>query len=456
LSCEDYQVLLGASYDGILLTDAMGTALMLNKAYLELSGIPETEIIGKNLKDVIAAGYLKRSVVLMVLEEKRTITLTQTDLPCGVAVVTGTPIFNEEGEIVRVLANVRDMSEVYRLREELEKAQEMEELYYKNLDLEKSDDHGNEPVAVSSAMKDVICLARKISPVDVTVLILGESGVGKEVVAKYIHEHSSRKDHPFIAVNCGAIPEQLLESELFGYIGGAFTGASKNGKKGLFEAAENGTLFLDEIGELPLNLQVKILRALEMHEVTRVGALKPISVNARILAATNRNLEEMVQDGTFRDDLYYRLNVIQLQIPPLRERIEDIAPLSMRFLLQLNQLYSQKKRMTPEILHEFNNYSWPGNIRELKNILERLIVVSAGDYLDVNELLCKKSDKSNESAVQVARIIPISEAVEEVEKQLLTCAVQEYGSSRKIAAVVGIDQATVLRKMKKYGISKSF
>lgn len=455
LDCEDYQILLGASSDGILLTDGNGVAILLNKAYLKLSGIPEEAIIGRNMKDVVADGYLKRSVILMVIEEKRTVTLTQTDLPCGIAIVTATPIFNEDGEIIRILASVRDMSEIYRLREELEKAQQLEELFYQKLEQEKSPDNEDEPVAVSSSMKEVFCLARKISPIDVTVLVLGESGVGKEIVANFIHNHSTRKENPFIAVNCGAIPEHLLESELFGYAGGAFTGASKNGKQGLFEAAENGTLFLDEIGELPLNLQVKILRVLEMHEITRIGALKPVSVNARILAATNRNLENMIKEGTFREDLYYRLNVIQLHIPPLRERTEDIAPLSMRFLNHFNRLYSQKKRMSPDILREFTHYSWPGNIRELKNVLERLVVVSTGDYLDVHELPCKKNMKANTAAIQVGRIIPISEAIEEVEKQLLSNAVEEYGSSRKIAAAVGINQATVLRKMKKYGITKS-
>jgi len=456
LTCKDYQLLLGASFDGILLTDATGTALLVNKAYLELSGIPEEAIIGKNMHEVISAGYLKRSVIHMVMEEKKTITLTHTELPCGIAIVTATPIFNEQGEIVRILANVRDMSEIHRLKSELEKAQEMEELFYKNLDKEKIQECVHEPVAVSPAMKSVFSLARKISPVDVTVLILGESGVGKEVVAKYVHERSPRKEMPFIAVNCGAIPEPLLESELFGYTGGAFTGAAKNGKPGLFEAAENGTLFLDEIGELPLNLQVKILRVLEMREVTRIGSVKPIPVNARILAATNRNLEEMVHNGTFREDLYYRLNIIQINIPPLRERLEDIAPLSMRFLTHFNTIYNQKKRINPDILREFNNYSWPGNIRELKNLIERLVVVSVGEYLDVNELPCRKNNAiPDTAAVQVARIVPFHEAIEEVEKQILSNAIHEYGSSRKIAAVVGVDQATVLRKMKKYGISKT-
>lgn len=456
MTIKDFKMLFGASYDGILLTDAKGNILMFNKAYVDLSGIPEDVLKGKNMEQIIELGYLKRSVALMVLNEKEPVTITHIDLPHGTCIVTGSPIFDEKGELYRVVTNVRDMTEIYRLREELEKAQEMEEIYYQHLDQNINPDLKNEPVAISTAMQEVLGLARKISPVDVTVLILGESGVGKEVVAKYIHDHSYRKDGPFIAVNCGAIPEHLLESELFGYIGGAFTGALKNGKAGLFESAENGTLFLDEIGELPLNLQVKILRVLEMHEVTRIGACSPIPVNARILAATNRNLEDMVKNKeAFRDDLYYRLNVIQIQIPPLRERPDDIAPLAMHFLHHYNQVYNQKKRMSSDVLREFKQYTWPGNIREIKNLIERLVVVSNGEYLDFNELPCKKRGKNDPPAVQVSRIIPLSTAVEELEKQLLITALEEYESSRKIAAAIGINQATVLRKMKKYGLART-
>jgi PAS domain S-box-containing protein len=452
----DFKMLFGASFDGILLTDAQGNILLFNKAYVELSGIPENVLKGRNMRDIISLGYLEKSVALMVIYEKKTITITHNNLPCGIGIVTGNPIFDENGELYRVVTNVRDMSEIYRLREELEKAQEMEKIYYQQMDQEKNPNLKNEPVAISIPMKEALGLARKISPVDVTVLILGESGVGKEVIAKYIHDNSTRKNGPFVAVNCGAIPEHLLESELFGYAAGSFTGALKNGKAGLFESAENGSLFLDEIGELPTNLQVKILRVLEMHEVTRIGECKSIPVNARILAATNRDLEEMVKNKTFRDDLYYRLNVIQITIPPLRERIEDIAPLSMHFLNHYNQVYHQKKRISSDALRVFKQHSWPGNIRELKNAMERLVVVSEGEYLDVNELALKQADKTIMPCVQVSGIMPLSTAVEEIEKQILATALNELSSSRKVAAAIGINQATVLRKMKKYGLRRTF
>lgn len=451
LTAEEFRVLFESSYDGILLTDAKGNILMFNKAYVDLSYIPAEVLIGNNMHEIIKAGYLNRSVALMVLEEKKAITITQVDFPLRTCVVTGNPIYDEDGKIYRVVTNVRDMTEIYRLREELEKAQEMEEIYYQQLQ-QGNNHNSNDPIAISASMREVLNLARKISPVDVTVLILGESGVGKEVIARFIHDNSSRKNDPFVAVNCGAIPEQLLESELFGYVGGAFTGATKNGKAGLFETAENGTIFLDEIGDLPVNLQVKILRVLEMREVTRIGACKPIPLNTRILAATNRDLIDMIKKEEFRDDLYYRLNVIQITIPPLRERVDDIAPLSMHFLHYYNQVYNQKKRISHDLIRSLENYCWRGNIRELKNVIERLVVVSTGEYLDVNELPFESNTKSIVPPVQVSKIIPITEAIAELEKQLLLMALKEYQSSRKIAAAIGINQATVLRKIKKYNI----
>ncbi len=218
-------------------------------------------------------------------------------------------------------------------------------------------------------------------------MITGESGVGKEVVANFIHlENSLKKNKPFVAVNCGAIPENLLETELFGYCDGAFTGALKGGKNGLFEAANGGTLFLDEIGEMSLNLQVKLLRALETRTITRVGAANAIPVDIRVIAATNKNLSQCVANGTFRDDLYYRLNVVSLEIPPLRARTADIAPLALKFIHKFNRLYGQNKKFTYEVMKEMENYPWPGSIRQLKNVIENMVVVSNNEFLQINDL----------------------------------------------------------------------
>jgi len=245
------------------------------------------------------------------------------------------------------------------------------------------------------------------------------------------------------------VPQLLEQLRCFN-----FTGASKKGKPGLFEIAQKGTLFLDEIGELPLNLQVKILRFLETREITRVGDYKPFSVDVRILAATNRDLEAMVNKGEFREDLYYRLNVVQIKIPPLRERIDDVGPLSFYYLNQFNSQYNQKKRMSYDVLKEMQRYDWPGNIRELKNVIEHMVVVSNGQYFDVNDLPFYKGDYEPElPVISVSGIIPLSEAVAEVEKQILSSALKQCKSTRNIAKMVKMNQSTVVRKMKKYGLS---
>lgn len=452
MTLEDLHAVIESSYDGILVTDGKGKILVVNQAYLNISGLPEEGIIGKNIQEFVDRNYLEKSVALMAIEKKETVTCSHTNLPSCVALTTANPFFDKNGKISLVITNVRDMTEIYRLREELERAHEMENIYYSHFNENRENKSSCSPIAVSNVMKEVLALALKVSPIDVTVLILGESGVGKEVVAKYIHDNSSRKEGPFITINCGAIPEQLLESELFGYVGGAFTGALKTGKIGLFEAAQGGTLFLDEIGELPLNLQVKLLRVLETHEVTRIGSTTPIPVDIRILAATNRDIDEMVHNGSFRDDLFYRLNVIRIQIPPLHDRIEDIAPLSINFLNYFNERYHDNKRMSYEVLKHLERHDWPGNIRELKNVIERLVVVSNGQYLQSIALPWYKKEEGND-AVKVTRLVPLSEAIDEVEKKILIYALEEYRSSRKIASAIGVDQSTVIRKLKKYGLS---
>lgn len=329
------------------------------------------------------------------------------------------------------------------------------EKVYAQLESAKTQGKGEDYIAVSEWMKLVFATANKVSSVDATVLILGESGVGKEVVARYIHENSPRSNRPFIVVNCGAIPEQLLESELFGYAPGAFTGAARNGKAGLFETAQGGTLFLDEIGELPLSLQVKILRVLESREIMRVGSTKTTPVDVRILAATNRDLEQMVANKRFRADLFYRLNVIRISIPPLRDRVDDIAPLSLYYLNLFNNRYHQKKRFSYEIKSELERYPWPGNIRELKNAVEQMVVLGYDELLQTADLpwYQQQSGEAQARHVQVSGILPLKQALEETEKQLLENTLKKYRTSRQISRVIGIDQSTVVRKLNKYGLS---
>ncbi len=455
LSYAEMEDIIKQSYDGILVIDRNADVTFANDAYFRITGIRKSDIIGQNFREFMKDTPYKKAACQEALETKKQTTQTHYNLAPGkVIMVTSKPIFDAQGQVRLVVSNCRDMSELVCLREQLERAQEIEEQYYKNMAGEIAG-----PIALNSKMKAIFAASSKVSSVDITVLITGESGVGKDVVAHYIHNNSPRKEAPFVTVNCGAIPENLLESEFFGYVGGAFTGAAKSGKKGLIEAADGGTLFLDEIGDLPFGLQVKLLRALDTSEITRVGDNSPTPVNIRLLAATNQDLEHMVKEHRFREDLYYRLNVINLKIPPLRERPEDIRPLGLFFLHKCNQRYGQNKRISPDVLIVLQRYSWPGNIRQLKHVIERMVVLSNGEYLELSTLPADIGLEevliSTSEYITGDGLIPIPEAVEKVEKQILGYALKHYSSSRQIAKVTGIDQTTVLRKIKKYGLDRN-
>lgn len=312
-------------------------------------------------------------------------------------------------------------------------------------------------VAKSARMNQVINLARKVAETDCTVLVLGESGVGKEVIAKLIHNKSLFYQGPFIKVNCGAIPETLLESELFGYSSGAFTGARKEGKTGKFELAHNGTLFLDEIGDLPFSLQVKLLHVLEEKEVVRVGGSKPQKINVRIVTATNKDLLHQVKTGKFRKDLYYRLNIIPIQIPPLRERRDDIMPLIIHFKKICESKYGTRRNCSAEVINLFCSHDWPGNVRELKNMLERIYIISETDKIITPEVLVKDylnitSGYNNNEAVIINKLGTLQEIKEEAEKQLIKLALKSTGTLYKTAQLLQVDKATISRKAKKYNL----
>lgn len=307
-------------------------------------------------------------------------------------------------------------------------------------------------IAESPQMKKIKETIEYIKDVDSSVLITGESGTGKEVVFKYICQTSRRKDQPIVKINCGAIPENLFESELFGYEDGAFTGARKKGKAGLFEMADHGTLFLDEISEMSLEMQVKLLRVIQEHEIFRVGGNETIPVDVRIIAASNRNLEELVETGKFRKDLFYRLNVIRLEIPPLRERQEDIIPLCNYFLDIFNKRYGKSKYLTLKAARSLAYLEWPGNIRELENLVENIVILEPDEVMRAKHLQSRYGQvhTQEKGAVTVDGVIPYKEALEQMERQLLFNARNMYGSTRKMAAVLGVNQSTISRKMRQY------
>jgi PAS domain S-box-containing protein/TyrR family helix-turn-helix protein len=452
---EELQEIIEGSFDGILVTDGEANVLLVNQSYVRNTAIQKEELIGHNMKELINPIWMKNSVALLAIEQRQPVSLHHTTQHGKNIMVTGTPIFDKSGDIKKVVINSRDISEIYELREELSKAKEMERIYFEQISEEEDEQnpgkHGD-IVVVDAKMREIFSLARKISNFNTTVLITGESGVGKEVVAHYIHDQNAlKKDMPFVAVNCGAIPENLLESELFGYVEGAFTGAAKGGKAGLFEAANGGTLFLDEIGEMSLNLQVKLLRALETHTIIRLGSPAAVPVDIRVIAATNKNLMEKVEDGSFRGDLYYRLNVVSIEIPPLKERPADIAPLALKFINKFNRQYGQNKKFTYEVMKELESYPWPGSIRQLKNVIENMVLVSNNEYLQLNDLPWlaggpASAVKRNEEGIS------LQEALDNLEFQILRNAKAKYGSSRKIAEALKVDQSTIVRKLKKYEI----
>lgn len=366
---------------------------------------------------------------------------------------TGTTMRNSQGTPLRVAGTIRDIEyEKQKMRDSQAKLNRYCEIVNT---LTQKHELGARLTFISPQMRDLVKNIEKYAKVDAPILITGESGVGKEVVADLIHNFGDRKAAPFLKINCGAIPEALLESELFGYEDGAFSGAKKGGKIGFFELADNGTILLDEIGDLPLALQVKLLRCVQSHDFFRIGGNRPIKVNTRIIAATNRNLEEMVLNKEFRSDLFYRLQVLTIHIPALRERSTDVIPLTQHFLKKFNEKYDTNKTLAPEVYRFFSNYAWEGNIRELENLMERLIVTSETNLIMADCLpeTMRKAIGSKEENRQYGRNMTYKEAKEQFERQYFQQVIEEYGSTRKVAQKIMLDHSTIVKKAAKYGIN---
>ena len=453
---KELNVIFDSVTDGLYITDGDGITLRVNSAFEKITGIKSQNIIGKNVRKLVETGVFKKSVSLLVLESNSTASLIET-LPNGKkALLTGTPIFDESGSLFRIVTTLRDMADLNMLESRLvqtEKKSEQYRMELLNLRLQKLD--MEDTIVHSQSMRNVLRLAFRLGEVDSTVLITGESGVGKEIVTRAIHKAGADRNRPMITAVCSAIPENLLESELFGYEKGSFTGADRSGKPGLFEIAEGGTLFLDEIGEISLNIQVKLLRAIQEKEITRIGGRKPIKINVRIITATNKNLEKAIKEKTFRQDLYYRLNVVPIRIPPLRERNDDILPLVNYFLNKFNIKFDRDVRFTSEALVQFESYNWPGNVRELENTVERMVVLASGPLIRKRDIAEHIREKINiDPEMILDKIPPLTEAKEKFEEQIILRAWKKYRSTRKMARVLEISQSTVVRKMEQYSIGK--
>jgi len=426
--------------------DGAGKTLLVNEGCERNYGIVAADLIGKNVFELERAGLVRPVIAPRVITTRERVTAVQETRIGKTIMVTGIPLLDEQGNVRKVIINSRDATELIQLQEDLARAQEKLRRYA----LEVSQLRMNGPsiagiILRSPSMQQISTLAMKVSHVDTTVLITGESGVGKEVMARLIHKESSRSEGPFVKINCGAIPRELLESELFGYDAGAFTGAQRQGKIGMIEVANHGTLFLDEIGELPLDLQVKLLQVLQDRTLVRLGSTRSIAVSVRVVAATNRDLQAMVDSRQFRSDLFYRLNVVPIHVPPLRERREDILPLVQHFLDELNGQYNLAKRFSEQALAVLLDYNWPGNVRELRNMIERLVVTSPDTLIRTDYLppqLCVTRSEDHEAGPD------LKARTARFERELVLEAVERFGSTRAAAKHLKISQSSVVRRMR--------
>ena len=448
---EELKLILDLSFDQITIADGEGTFIRVSKSCEPYFGVKEAEMIGVSAFELEKNKIFDVSVTAEVIRQKKEITLIQKTRANKTLLVTGIPIFDSEKKISKIINISKDITEKQELNRQLEHAHSNLEWFQRELN-KRQGIYDENTSYKSPAMLKIMELINRISDCNATVLLLGETGVGKGYMAKLIHRNSSRKDQPFVTINCGAIPENLLESELFGYVAGAFTGAAKGGKKGLFEVAGKGTVFLDEIGDMPMNLQVKLLHVLDDKRFFRIGGEKPITIEGRIIAATNRDLREQIDEGKFREDLYYRLNVVPIRIPALRDRREDIPFLIKMFLDNFNKEHGTNKTISEKGYNALLGYKYPGNIRELENIIERLVITTQGNIIEesqVNDII----EPKNKFNFTYDEIIPLKEAVQQVEKQILTLALAKYKTTRKVADVLKIDQSTVVKKAKKLKIN---
>ena len=458
---EVFKLIVESSFDCIYLTDGSANTIFLNKSYEKITGIDKKFLIGKNMKTLVKNGIFNESASLLAIKERKKITINQK-LKSGKNIfVTSTPVFDENDNIIYVVTNVRDMQELEKLEKELLKARELTEKYKQEIEKIKRDIYNENFITNNIKMEKILHLIENSSKFDTSILLQGETGTGKTFLAKMIHELSNRNKNEFFEINCSSLPEGLVESELFGYEKGAFTGALSSGKKGVFELANNSTLFLDEISELSLETQAKLLKVLETGKFMRIGGEKFITTNIRLVSASNANIEELIQKGKFRKDLFYRINVINITIPPIRERKEDIFPLMMKFLKFYNQKYNLDKRISEEVYELLKTYNWPGNIREIRNLIEHLVVVSKEDEISVenlpnyiaNEFIKKieidKMELLCTCCFQIYTRMGLKEATEQFQKDVINFLIEKGNSKSKVAKLLNVNPSTITRKFQK-------
>ncbi|MGE7185550.1 sigma-54 interaction domain-containing protein [Peribacillus sp. NPDC006672] len=445
----------------IYITDKNGTTLFVSDMSCKLFGKKKGELIGRSVFELEKEGVFKPSVTKMVLDKKQNVNVIQ-DVGDGKGVAAGHLILDENGELKYAIAFGYDIPDFdyYSSKIKIEELESTLRFYLHELQKLKTKLVRTKEVPsfigqskVHDILKETI---EKVAGVKTTVIITGETGVGKTLIAERIHDLSEQKDRPFIHLNCAAIPESLLESELFGYKKGAFTGANANGKAGLVKLAENGTLFLDEIGDLPLHLQPKLLQLLQNKTYMPIGASDMVKADVRIITATNCNLENMVKEGKFRADLYYRLHILPIHVPPLRERKEDIFYLLQHNLERFNFLHNHKRTFSTKLVEMLQNYHLPGNVRELENIVEQLVIMAKGDVISIDDLPKRLVVSAFEQEIPISpnEGNSLHEVLERVETRMITHAFHHYKTTRDAAKALGVSQSLFMRRLAKYAIKK--
>ncbi|MGG0454481.1 sigma 54-interacting transcriptional regulator [Priestia megaterium] len=438
------------SHDGLYICDKNGYTLLYNEAFLQISGISIDLMNKYSTIELHQMNNVPISCAGIALKTKKPHSTIIDYYNGKKGIVTATPFFNQNQEILFIVSNVRDVTEINHLQQELEKTKQINLAFQNELKQIQSDLENNQQfIYRSKSMHQIISLASRFAKNDSPILLLGESGVGKDVLANYIHKNSEKKGE-FVKINCGAIPDHLLESELFGYEKGAFTGANVK-KEGLFELAHEGTIFLDEIGDLPYSLQVKLLNVIQDSKFRRLGGTETREVNIRIIAATNCDLEHLVEEKKFRLDLFYRLNVLSITIPPLRERREDIPALLFFYLEKLKGKYKVEKKLDNPVLEKCMEYQWPGNIRELKNIIERMYHMSENEKITIDELprsiqYSKEVSTQDDGTVKYNKPLPLKQAVAEFEKGYISNILSSTPTMQDCANILEVNISTLVRK----------
>lgn len=449
----------------VFITDGKGNVLYVNSSYEKNTEIKPVEVLNRNVADILKEGTIFNGGVTFDVIEKGVkvskLSTTFKTIPPRVGYVTGIPVFDNEGKIKLVVTSSRPITSFSSLQDDFERfVQEVKKTRVSSdiriLSNSKENIPSNSMIGSSSQMEHIWFIINKVADTDATVLITGESGVGKELVVNELHRLSKRHDKPFVKVNCASIPDSLLESELFGYEKGAFSGANTNGKPGLFELANSGTLLLDEIGDMPMELQAKLLRALQTKEIIRIGGTKPISLDIRIIASTNVKLKKKIEEGKFRSDLFYRLSVIPIHIAPLRDRISDIPELCNYFLEFYMNKYNRIVSLKEEHINLMKIYNWPGNIRELENIIEYLVILCSGEEEVSRDVLTNILNISNSKNELSSENFGLSETIESCEKSLIEKAVNCTKNLKEAGLLLKVDASTICRKIKKYNIDCHF